>query len=318
MRSLLIVLALLSVPFASHAQDAAAMAAQQMQIAQQQNLIVQQQVQQQQNLITQQQIQQQQSLVNQANDSSYSYALRKPSIVVQSGPNAGTITVQIKNIARGAEVFYTTDGWTPTAASTLYTGPITLSRTAKVQAIAFLSGAAQSFVAGRMVVVAAVAPPVPAGPVQPPVQFPVLRVGTSLPMEFTAQVQQNDLTVGDRLPVVLAQDLIVGGKLIASKGSAVLATVTHNDKRGFAGQPGEVSFAVHSLTLADGYVLPLEGGRTLQGAPHEGKAAAIAIIPFAGFAGLLVHGGGAVILKGAAFTAQVAPAAVPAPVVSLR
>jgi hypothetical protein len=51
---------------------------------------------------------------------------------------------------------------------------------------------------------------------------------------------------------------------------------------------------------------------------QPGKAAAIAISPFAGFAGLLVHGGGAVILKGAAFTAQVAPAAVPAPVVSLR
>jgi hypothetical protein len=38
----------------------------------------------------------------------------------------------------------------------------------------------------------------------------------------------------------------------------------------------------------------------------------------AGFAGLLVHGGGAVISKGAAFDAQVAPAAVPEPVVSLR
>ena len=286
MRSLLTLLAFLTIPFALHAQDDAALA------AQQQNLIVQQQVQQQQDQITQQQIQQQQqNLVNQANASSYSHTLREPSIEVQAGPTAGTVALRIRNNARGAEVFYTTDGWTPTPASSLYTGPVTLRRTTRVQAIAFSPGAGQSSVAGRMVLVTAPGAVAAGGPVE----FPELRVGTTLPLEFSAQVRQNDLQVGDRLPVVLAQDLVVGGKLVAPKGSAVLATVTHNDKRGFAGQPGELSFTVHSVTLADGYVLPLEGGRTMQGTPHTGKAAAFAVIPLAGIAGMLVHGGGAVI-----------------------
>jgi hypothetical protein len=302
MRSLLTLVVFLTVPFALRAQDDGAMAAQQAQIAEQQNLIVQQQV------------QQQQDQVNQANETSYTYAVRKPSIVVQPGPTAGTMSVRFKNRARGSEVFYTTDGWTPTPASSLYIGPVTLSETTRVQAIAFSPGAGQSFVVSQMVLVAAPAAAAPGGPAE----FPELRVGTSIPLEFTAEVQQRNLQVGDTLPVALAQNLIVGGKLVASQGSAVLATVTHNDKRGFAGLPGEVSFAVHSLTLADGYVLPLTGGRTMQGVPHTGKAMALGAIPFGGLAGVLIHGGGAVIPNGAAFTAQVAPAAVPEPVVSLR
>jgi type II secretory pathway pseudopilin PulG len=314
MRSLLAVLALFLVPFASYAQDAAAMATQQMEMTEQQNLIVQQQVQQQQDLTQQQIQQQQQNLVNQANDAGYSLYVRKPSIAVGPGLTPGTVTVRLRAKSRGAEVFYTTDGWTPTAGSRLYTGPITLDKTTCVQAVAFHGGLGTSLVAQKLVTLAATTAAKPGGPVE----FAELRVGASLPVEFSAPVQQNDLQVGDTLPVVLAQDLRVGGKLVAPKGSAVLATVTHNDKRGFAGQPGELSFAVHSLTLANGHVLPLEGGRTMQGAGHIGKAAAISVIPVAGFAGLLVHGGGAVISKGAAFDAQVAPAAVPEPVVSLR
>ena len=289
------------------------MATQQMEMTEQQNLIVQQQVQQQQEL-TQQQIQQQQNLVNQANDSGYSLYVRKPSISVVPGLTRGTVTVRVRAKSRGSELFYTTDGWTPTAGSRLYTGPITLDKTARVQAIAFRGGLGTSLVAQKQVTLAATAAATSGGPVE----LPELRVGTSLPLEFNAPVQQDDLQVGDTLPVVLAQDLRVGGQLVAPKGSAGLATVTHNDKRGFAGQPGELSFAVHSLTLANGHVLPLEGGRTMQGTGHIGKAAAISVIPMAGFAGLLIHGGGAVISKGAAFDAQVAPAAVPEPVVSLR
>ena len=54
-------------------------------------------------------------------------------------PFAETTSVSIQ-AEQGAEIRYTTDGSTPTAESTLYSEPITLSDTATVKAIAILGG----------------------------------------------------------------------------------------------------------------------------------------------------------------------------------
>ena len=54
-------------------------------------------------------------------------------------PFAETTSVSIQ-AEQGAEIRYTTDGSTPTAESTLYSAPITLSDTATVKAIAIMGG----------------------------------------------------------------------------------------------------------------------------------------------------------------------------------
>ena len=54
-------------------------------------------------------------------------------------PFAETTSVSIQ-AEQGAEIRYTIDGLTPTAESTLYSAPITLSDTATVKAIAFMGG----------------------------------------------------------------------------------------------------------------------------------------------------------------------------------
>ena len=54
-------------------------------------------------------------------------------------PFAETTSVSIQ-AEQGAEIRYTTDGSTPTAESTLYSAPITLSDTATVKAVAIMGG----------------------------------------------------------------------------------------------------------------------------------------------------------------------------------
>ena len=60
----------------------------------------------------------------------------KPSFSLKPGTYAAAQMVKIKDATRGAIIYYTTDGWTPTTASARYTGPITIGATTNLQAIA--------------------------------------------------------------------------------------------------------------------------------------------------------------------------------------
>ena len=69
-------------------------------------------------------------------------------------PGAGTYTsiqmVALADSASGAAIYYTTDGSTPTAASTLYAGPITVAATETINAIAVVTGDSNSSVAAAL------------------------------------------------------------------------------------------------------------------------------------------------------------------------
>ncbi len=70
-----------------------------------------------------------------------------PTFSPTGGVFTASIAVSLACATTGAEIHYTTDGSTPTSASTLYSGPLTLTNTTALKARAFATGAVGSEVA---------------------------------------------------------------------------------------------------------------------------------------------------------------------------
>ncbi|MFZ3262509.1 MAG: chitobiase/beta-hexosaminidase C-terminal domain-containing protein [Terriglobales bacterium] len=69
-----------------------------------------------------------------------------PAASVTGGTYNSTQTVSLTDSTAGASIYYTTNGDTPTTSSTLYTGPISVSQTETIEAIAIAAGCSSSAV----------------------------------------------------------------------------------------------------------------------------------------------------------------------------
>lgn len=75
-----------------------------------------------------------------AGDTSCTTAMAQPTFSPVANTYATAQTVTISDATPGVAIYYTTDGTTPTTSSTLYTGPITMTATETVKAIAVFPG----------------------------------------------------------------------------------------------------------------------------------------------------------------------------------
>ena len=82
-----------------------------------------------------------------------------PTFSPASGTYTGPQTVTISDATPGATFFYTTDGTTPTTSSTKYGGPVTVSTSESLQAIAVESGLLNSAVGSATYSIAGSSPP---------------------------------------------------------------------------------------------------------------------------------------------------------------
>jgi len=225
-----------------------------------------------------------------------------PKISIKSGSYTSPITVKLTSRTRGSIMYYTTDGWTPTTASTRYTGPITIDSTTTLRAIAVSAYGARSLVTSAVYTFPASPAPAAAMPL-------AAKPGQPIPVRllFAKDVSSKTAEIGDRIPLTLADDLVVNGAAIARKGASAFVTIIQVDKTGAAGAPGNLEFQIDPLQTDSG-VLKLRGSASLEGqaAPPNGAV----LIPLVGALTLLHHGHDAVIKAGTPFTAYLDPAGV--------
>jgi hypothetical protein len=328
MRTLLLILVLALSASYARAQDPASDAAQQaMQASQQAMQANQQAIQDMQN--AQQAAQAQSQAAQQAaqDTTPYQWApglAATPKFSVKPGKYSAPVTVRIDDATRGAVIYYTTDGWTPTPKSPRYKGPITIDSSTTLQAVAVAPYAVRSWVAAAEYTIdtsaaagapdssananasaaasqnaasAATAPPIPAD------LKLVVTKGTPVPLVFTADVDSKTAQVGDKISFALANDLIVGGTVLAKKGAPATGTVIQVNKTGAGGLPGEIEFEADTLD-ANGTVVKLHGSAAKEGTAKPPNAAVI--IPIVGPFTVLKHGTDAEIQQGAVFVAHVA------------
>ena len=84
-----------------------------------------------------------------------SYAVAAPNISLPTGTYNGTQEVTLSDSTAGATLYYTTDGTVPTTASNSYAGPIAVSVTTTLQAIAVLQGSQSTVSSSTLTIVAA-------------------------------------------------------------------------------------------------------------------------------------------------------------------
>jgi type II secretory pathway pseudopilin PulG len=242
--------------------------------------------------------------------------IAKPKFSVKAGSYAAPLTVKLTDSTRGAIIYYTTDGWTPTNASNRYLGPITISSTTNLQAIAigpYFAVYGRSLVASAQYNInAPAAVTASAPPNSPPASEAAAEMsadgsltlarGTAVPLVFGADVSSKTASVGDLIPLTLADDLKVGNVVVARKGSPAAALVIQVDKTGAGGAPGDITFQVNSLTV-NGSVIKLSGFATKEGEAKPPNAAVL--IPVVGPFTVFKHGADAEIKQGSPFTAFV-------------
>ena len=253
----------------------------------------------------------QQAQQNAANNTNTVYAVpaaARPSISLKSGKYSSPVTVRLKTLTRGAVIHYTTDGWTPTDDSPRYTGPLTISSTTNLQAMAVAPNLRRSLVASAQFnfpdqsVAVAPAAPLPT-PAQDPTGKYILPCDTPVYLVFSEDVHDKKVAIGDKLPLVLAQDLAAGDMVFAKKRTPVDAVVAESDGSHAVGIPGFVAFEARSFQVGNTTVY-LHGRAAKEGQFRPPNATVL--IPVVGLFGLFRHGEAVNIKKGTPFTAYLA------------
>ncbi|HET9802854.1 MAG TPA: hypothetical protein VFP96_06445 [Candidatus Acidoferrum sp.] len=137
-------------------------------------------------------------------------------------------------------------------------------------------------------------------PVQDPSGKYILPCETAIHIVLTQDFNGKKASVGDKVPLVLAEDLSAGNMLFAQKGSVVNAIVRELVPSRVGGAPGFVRFELQSF-LAGNTTVFIHGDPSREGQLKSPGASVM--IPVVGAFVAFRHGTDANVKKGTLFTA---------------
>jgi len=167
---------------------------------------------------------------------SYNYRVREvsapaptatPVISPASGSYSGTQMATISDSSKGAAIYYTMDGTAPTNASDVYSGPVAISATTTLQAIAIAPGLGQSGVASAT--------------------YTIVQLGTAA---ATVTATPAAATVTDEQAVSVAVSVAGASGQATPTGSVTLAGGTYSSQQTLSS--GAATFAIPAGTLGAG------------------------------------------------------------------
>jgi hypothetical protein len=230
------------------------------------------------------------------------HCAKPPYFSLNSADVAPGTEISITSPDPDAVIYYTTDGWTPTNASPRYTGPITVSATTRLQAIAILSTKLPSPVAEADYLVNSAAVPLPVNVV---VKDGILAKGTVLRLITASKATSETANVGDPISILLDQNIVVGENVLAERGMSVEASVAWVERAGRGGKPGMIIFKVSSCSI-HGVSVPLTGILTMAAPDIGALTRRISDPTIVQVTGPLPPGNAAMIEPGMTLTATVA------------
>jgi chitobiase/beta-hexosaminidase-like protein len=201
-----------------------------------------------------------------------------------------------------AVIYYTTDGWTPTENSEQYHDPIVITANMRIQAFAQEPGKAPSPIVAASYTLNG--PPMPL-PADASVSGSTVTKGTQIRLQTGNRVTSETANVGDQFYLLLDQNLVVNGNVVARRGMSVEATVTSVQHAGSNGKSGVIVFHLMGIST-HGVTIPLSGTYTLVAPDIGSQLNHISDTSFIRVSGPLPPGNEARIEPGMMLTASVA------------
>jgi hypothetical protein len=158
---------------------------------------------------------------------------------------------------------------------------------------------------------APVAPPAPAAPTAVPIpavaaspaeSVATLAANSEVVLTLNEAVSSENLVLGDRVSLTVAQDVKVNGSVVIPHGTRAVSQITMRKGKGSFGKSGKLEIVFRYLDL-DGRHIPIEG-RYLQQGEGNGAATVGAVLAAGVIGGLVVHGHSARIPQGHEFSVR--------------
>ena len=201
-----------------------------------------------------------------------------------------------------AVIYYTTDGWTPTESSAQYRDPVPVTGNMTIQAFAKEPGKAPSPVVAASYTLNGAALPLP---LNAEVAGSTVTKGTTIRLQTGNRVSSETANAGDHFYLLLDQNLVMNGHVVAPRGMSVDAVITSVQRAGDNGRSGVIVFRLTGLNV-HGATIPLSGIYTLVAPDIGAQLNHITDTSFIRVSGPMPPGNQAKIEPGMMLTASVA------------